>query len=87
MKKITLILIAATLLCISLCSCNTDKTETDTTADATVETITHKVVEDSYSSDGKYYCMGKNDTCPKKTNDQYDFFCYACDPDGDNVEG
>ena len=36
---------------------------------------------------GSYYCMGKNDTCPNKTNNKYDLYCNSCDPDGDNVEG
>ncbi|MBE6784178.1 MAG: hypothetical protein E7536_09245 [Ruminococcaceae bacterium] len=57
-------------------------------SDITVyETITHKVVEDSYSDEGKYLCMGKRNTCTKRTDDPEDFFCYACDPDGDNIEG
>lgn len=50
--------------------------------------------EDNYDFDygdednkDEFYCMGKNDTCPNKTNNAYDFYCDACDPDGNNVEG
>lgn len=39
------------------------------------------------SSEGKYWCMGKNDTCQNKTNSAYDFYCSSCDPNNDNVEG
>ena len=31
--------------------------------------------------------MGKNDTCPNKTSDAYDFYCHSCDPDNNNIEG
>lgn len=41
----------------------------------------------SSSSGGSYYCMGKNDTCPNKTNSPYDFYCSSCDPNNDNIEG
>ena len=41
----------------------------------------------NYNDGGSYYCMGKNDTCSRKTNNAYDLFCGSCDPDGDNVEG
>lgn len=40
-----------------------------------------------YDDGGSYYCMGKNDTCNRKTNNAYDLYCSSCDPDGDNVEG
>ncbi len=40
-----------------------------------------------YDDGGSYYCMGKNDTCPNKTNNKYDLYCSSCDPDGDNIEG
>lgn len=40
-----------------------------------------------YDDGGDYYCMGKNDTCPNKTNNKYDLYCSSCDPDGDNIEG
>lgn len=39
------------------------------------------------SSEGEYWCMGKNDTCQNKTSAPDDFFCDECDPDGDNKEG
>ena len=39
------------------------------------------------SSEGKYWCMGKKDTCQNKINSAYDFYCSSCDPDNDNVEG
>ena len=39
------------------------------------------------SSGGKYWCMGKNDTCQNKTNSAYDFYCSSCDPNNDNIEG
>jgi hypothetical protein len=38
-------------------------------------------------STGKYWCMGKNDTCQNKTSRPDDFFCDQCDPNGDNIEG
>ncbi len=41
----------------------------------------------NYDDGGSYYCMGKNDTCSRKTNNAYDLYCNSCDPDGDNVEG
>ncbi len=41
----------------------------------------------SSSSGGLYYCMGKNDTCPNKTNSPYDLYCSSCDPNNDNIEG
>lgn len=41
----------------------------------------------SYDDGGEYYCMGKNDTCPNKTQNEYDLYCNSCDPDGDNIEG
>ncbi len=31
--------------------------------------------------------MGKNDTCNNKTSDAFDFYCYSCDPDDNNIEG
>lgn len=40
-----------------------------------------------YDDGGSYYCLGKNDTCNRKTSDPYDLYCSSCDPDGDNVEG
>ncbi len=40
-----------------------------------------------YDDGGSYYCMGKNDTCSRKTNNAYDLYCSSCDPDGDNREG
>ncbi len=41
--------------------------------------------EDELKS-GEYWCMGMNDTCPRKTYSPYDLYCSKCDPDNDNVE-
>lgn len=35
----------------------------------------------------EYNCLGKNRTCPAKQSNAFDFFCDACDPDHDNIEG
>ena len=35
----------------------------------------------------EYNCLGKNRTCPAKQSSALDFFCAACDPDHDNIEG
>lgn len=95
MKKFIVLLSAIVLFSFSLCGCNSaekvDETSAETKENTKTttehETITHKVVEDSYSDEGEHPCLGKNNTCDKRTDDPYDFFCYACDPDGDNKEG
>ena len=33
----------------------------------------------SCKTNGPFYCMGKNDTCPNKTYCAYDYYCDACD--------
>ena len=35
----------------------------------------------------EYNCLGKNRTCPAKQSSAFDFYCAACDPDHDNIEG
>lgn len=45
-----------------------------------------KKSEDSLR-EGEYWCMGKNDTCTNKTYDPFDYYCYSCDPDNNNIEG
>lgn len=35
----------------------------------------------------EYRCLGKNYTCPAMQSSAFDFFCAACDPDNDNIEG
>lgn len=46
----------------------------------------YDALDDGLAS-GTYWCMGKGDTCQNKTYSAYDFYCSACDPDGDNIEG
>lgn len=33
----------------------------------------------SCKTNGPFYCMGKNDTCPNKTGCAYDYYCDSCD--------
>ena len=33
----------------------------------------------SCKTNGPFYCIGKNDTCPNKTGCAYDFYCDQCD--------
>lgn len=40
----------------------------------------------SSSSEGKFWCMGKNDTCQNKTSDPSDLFCSSCDKNNDDIE-
>lgn len=38
------------------------------------------------SSEGEFWCMGKNDTCQNKTSSPTVFFCEECDRNRDNIE-
>lgn len=38
------------------------------------------------SSEGEFWCMGKNDTCQNKTSDPLDLYCNSCDKNNDNIE-
>ena len=33
----------------------------------------------SCATNGPFYCMGKNNTCPNKTYCAYDYYCNSCD--------
>ncbi|MDE6656954.1 MAG: hypothetical protein K2J88_00015 [Oscillospiraceae bacterium] len=63
----------------------TVKKTTSATTFQEIKTKTNNTVSNADSE--SYYCMGKNDTCPNKTYDPYDFYCSSCDPDNDNIEG
>ena len=56
-------------------------------ANSSKSSYTSSSSSSSSSSGGLYYCMGKNDTCPNKTNSPYDLYCSSCDPNNDNIEG
>lgn len=34
---------------------------------------------ESCATNGPFYCMGKNNTCPNKTSCAYDLYCSSCD--------
>ncbi|MCM1132668.1 MAG: hypothetical protein NC340_04260 [Ruminococcus flavefaciens] len=76
MKKYAILLLSAVMAGLCLTSCDEDSGND------------YSYGNTGYSqSGGEFYCMGKNDTCKNKTSDPFDFYCYSCDPDNNNIEG
>lgn len=93
MKKIFALILSVCLLFCCFTSCSSNYSSTSYNDDDYKQGVDNWMADQAegkdydYDDGGSYYCMGKGDTCSRKTNNAYDLYCSSCDPDGDNIEG